>query len=73
MSSNPEDYKHCNLQVNNDIEDIYGKIDSMISDDEFNTIEKILTSVNLETYNHFKDFEKPSRSWHRRQLQGKSV
>ena len=64
MSSNPEDYKHCNLQVNNDIEDIYGKIDSMISDDEFNTIEKILTSVNLETYNHFKDFEKDIRKYY---------
>ena len=62
MSSDPEFYKHCNLEKNDDIEDIYGKADRRVSDDEFVLIKSILVNIDLTNYSHFKKLEKEIRT-----------
>ncbi len=57
MSSNPEDYKHCHLEKNTDIEDIYGRIDKLVSESEYQFIRKFLLSHSLNEYTNFKQLE----------------
>ena len=61
MSNNPDDYKHGQLEKNEDIEDIYGRLDTLVSDAEFKFVEPILLDNNLDNFKKYSQFERVLR------------
>ncbi len=61
MSSNPDDYKHCQITKNTDIEDIYRKADQAVDQEEFNFLKQFLSKTDLSQFLNFRQLEKVLR------------